>query len=174
MSSFTRRRRDGRLAAMISEPMIELLTQVVRELGEVIEAPPSGAIADRLFQRAYLDPTEEHAEQEWQSVVHDDLAESRAQAIGAVLGDLEAALQKAKPTGDATLVLTDDTAWLTVVNDARLTLGVLLEISDDDQEPTFATDDPRSQTAFVYGLLGGIQQELVEALLEELGESGTD
>ena len=38
------------------------------------------AVTQRLFPRAYLDPTEEEAESQWQELVHDDLVEARLDA----------------------------------------------------------------------------------------------
>ena len=48
------------------------------------QAGRDNAATERLFPRAYLDPTEEDAETEWQAVVHDDLVREKLAALDAV------------------------------------------------------------------------------------------
>ena len=50
----------------------------------------------------------------------------------------------------------------------RLVLGTLLEINDDDQELAFDPDDPEARTQALYGYLGGLLDEIVDAQLEAL------
>jgi len=168
-----RRRREGGVVVTLPAPVAQLLANVVRDLGEVIAAPPPGEVRDRLFPRAYLDPTEERAEQEFQSVVHDDLVRTRLEAIAAVVGDLDGG--SAAGSDRVEIALDDDAAdrWLTVLNDARLTLGTVLEVTEEDPLE-FPDDDPRAAGAEMYGLLSMLQGELVEAVLEQLPETGTD
>jgi uncharacterized protein DUF2017 len=168
-----RRRRDGRVVVTLPAPVAQLLAQVVNELGEVFASPPPGEVTNRLFPRAYLDPTEENAEQEFQSLVHDDLVRTRLDAVAAVVADLEGAT----PTSsDRVEIVLDDDAedrWLTVLNDARLTLGTVLGVTED--EPLdFPADDSRAAGADMYALLSALQGELVEVVLDELPETGTD
>ena len=168
-----RRRRDGRVVITLPAPVAQLLGRVVAELGEVFTSPPAGEVTDRLFPRAYLDPTEEHAEQEFQSLVHGDLVRTRLDAVAAMVADLEAA----RPVGaDRIEIVLDDEAehrWLTVLNDARLTLGTVLGVTED-QPLEFPDDDPRAAGADMYGLLSALQGELVEVVLAQLPETGTD
>ncbi len=168
-----RRKRDGRVVVTLPAPVAQLLGQVIAELGEVFTSPPAGEVTNRLFPRAYLDPTEEDSEQEFQSLVHDDLVRARLDAVAAVVANLESA----KPAGsDRVETVLDDEAehaWLTVLNDARLTLGTVLGVTED--EPlVFADDDPRAAGADMYALLSALQGELVEVLLAQLPETGTD
>jgi hypothetical protein len=170
---FERRRKDGAIVVKLPEGAVALLKQVVGEVSQVVAAPPNGELRDRLYPRAYLDPTEESAEQQWQGLVHDDLVQARVAAIGSVLADLEGA---AGAGGDDVEIVLDDeaqTRWLTVLNDARLTLGTLLGVSED--EPlSFAADDPRATTAAVYELLGEIQADLVDVMLSALPKDGRE
>jgi uncharacterized protein DUF2017 len=168
-----RRKRDGRVVVTLPGPVAQLLGQVIAELGDVFTSPPAGEVTNRLFPRAYLDPTEEHAEQDFQSLVHDDLVRTRLDAVAAMVADLEAAT----PAGsDRVEIVLDDEAehrWLTVLNDARLTLGTVLGVTED--EPLeFPDDDPRAAGADMYALLSALQGELVEVVLEQLPETGTD
>jgi hypothetical protein len=67
-------------------------------------------------------------------------------------------------------VLTEEqlTAWMQAINSLRLVLGTLLDISDDDQELQFDPDDPEARTQALYGYLGGLLDEIVDAQLELL------
>jgi len=169
---FDRRGRDRRLVMTLPAPIVELLRNVITELAEVVEQP-DGEVGQRLFPRAYLDPTEETAEREWQSAVHDDLVTTRLQAINTLVADLDGGRRK---RGDAVEILLDEAAetrWLTVLNDARLALGTALGVTED--EPLeFAPDDPRANVADLYALLSALQDELVAAILAVLPATGTD
>lgn len=170
---FERRRKDGRVVLTLPDGAVTLLKQVVSEVSEVVATPPEGELRDRLYPRAYLDHTEESAEQQWQELVHDDLAHARVGAIASVIADLDAATKTGRD--DVEIVLDDDaqTRWLTVLNDARLTLGTLLGVSED-APLAFAEDDPRSTTAAVYDLLGEIQADLVDVMLSALPREGIE
>jgi hypothetical protein len=170
---FERRKKDRRLVLSLPAQAAVLLRQVILELGEMFAAPTPGAVSDRLFPRAYLDPTEEEAETQWQDLVHDDLVQGRADAVAAVA----AALDGATPGRNdwVTIVIDGDDAemqWLTLLNDARLALGTILGVSQDEIM-TFADGDPRAATAEVYHLLGAVQDDLIDVLLGDLPEEGT-
>lgn len=164
--TFKRRRKDGRIVVTLPEPAITVLGHVLDELAGVVGDPQAGAIKDRLFPRAYLDPTEEDAERQWQALVHDDLVSARVAAIAAVRADLD----QGSPI---TLDEDGETRWLTVLNDARLTLGTALGITDDDPL-VFAPDDPRAAGAEMYAFLTALQGDLVDVLLGELPTAGSD
>ena len=51
------------------------------------------------------------------------------------------------------------------VNSLRLVLGTMLEITDDDQELAFDPNDPNARTVALYGYLGGLLDEIVDAQL---------
>jgi hypothetical protein len=168
-----RRRRDGRVVITLPAPVAQLVGQVVAELGDMLTAPPDGAISSRLFPRAYLDPTEEHAEQEFQSLVHGDLVRARLEAVAAMNADLDAARPVGSDRVEIVLDAEGEHRWLTVLNDARLSLGTVLDVSED--EPLeFPDHDPRAAGAEVYALLSALQGELVEVALAQLPETGTD
>jgi hypothetical protein len=56
-------------------------------------------------------------------------------------------------------------AWLGLLNDVRLVLGVNLDVDEDtlDEPPTDA-DDPRAQALGVYSWLGWVQESLLQCL----------
>ena len=56
-------------------------------------------------------------------------------------------------------------AWLGVLNDARLALGVALDISEDLDYRTIRPDDPSAAAYGAYGWLTSLQGQLVDALI---------
>jgi hypothetical protein len=171
---FERRGARGPTVLVLPEAAFALLRHVVSELGEMIGASAPGPVTDRLFPRAYLDPTEEEAEREWQALVHDDLARGRIEAVAAVIADIDAARPAGR--GLAEVALDGDAAetrWLTVLNDCRLALGTVLDARED--EPLeFPADDPRAASVEVYEFLGAVQDDLLAVLEGDLPEEGTE
>ena len=68
--------------------------------------------------------------------------------------------------GEIQLTLDQAEAWLAALNDVRLALGVMLEISEDmpDELPE---DDPRAGYLGVYQWLTAVQGGLIEVLSDE-------
>jgi hypothetical protein len=56
-------------------------------------------------------------------------------------------------------------AWLGLLNDVRLVLGVNLDVDEDTlDEPLHDEDDPRTQALGVYSWLGWVQESLLQCL----------
>jgi hypothetical protein len=164
-----RRDRGGRVALRFEPIEIETLVAVVADLRAVIEAGAADdPVSRRLFPRAYLDPTEEEAEVEWQALVQPDLLRIRLDALAAVTESLKAAVPARH--GNLEIVLDEDSEaqWLGVLNDARLALGTALDITEETEMRDFAADDPRQDQFLLYSALTSLQGELIEALLGEL------
>jgi hypothetical protein len=94
--------------------------------------------------------------------MHDDLLTTKIKALEVLGSSLERAERKG---GRITVQLTEEEAlaWLGVLNDVRLTLGVRLEISDDldgDVDPA----DPRAPGLRLLYYLGWLEEHLVAAL----------
>ncbi len=157
--SRVRRSGDG-LQLTLRADEVELLRHLGGELRDVLGASGDPAL-DRLFPTAYLDPTEEDAEAEWQDMVRPTLLQGRLEAMDTVAGALEG-----EHRGKVTLGLGPDdvAAWLGVVNDLRLTLGVRLELTDDFDWRSIREDDPRAPAFVVYDWLTHLQGDLLGAL----------
>jgi hypothetical protein len=60
--------------------------------------------------------------------------------------------------------------WVAALNDVRLALGVVLEVTEDEQ--VIDPDDPRAHGFDLYHWLTWLQGSLVEVLLESEPEEG--
>jgi hypothetical protein len=174
MSSF-KAARDGSVKATLTEPEAELLRTLPEELRAVYDPDNEGDPARaRLFPRAYLDPTEEHAEEDWQSLVHPELLRDRLDALARIAALLDGA--QVSRRGDVVLQLDPDavTALLALLNDARLTLGTRLDVTEETEFAGLDSDDPRAPGLAAYAWLTYLEGDLIEALLSRMPESGTD
>jgi hypothetical protein len=165
---WVRRDRSGQVALRFEPIEIETLAGVVADLRAVVEAGAGDdPVSRRLFPRAYLDPTEEEAEVEWQALVQPDLLRVRLDALTAVTDGLEGAVPARH--GDLEIVLDEqsEAQWLGVLNDARLALGTALDVTEETELRDFAADDPGRDQFLLYSALTSLQGELIEALLGE-------
>ena len=90
------RRRGGTVDATFEPGELELLEGLPEQLRTLYGADDDDPARARLFPRAYLDPTEEQAEAEWQALVHPGLMDARLEALS-VLQTTIAAAEPAKP-----------------------------------------------------------------------------
>ena len=162
------RRRDGSLDVTLERAELELVRDLPDQLRALYEGSHDDPARERLFPRAYLDPTEEQAEQEWQELVHPGLLAGRLEA----LARLTATLDGAEPTRRDRVVVhldpDDVPAWLAVLNDARLALGARLGVTDDVDLGEVNPDDPNAAVIAAYRWLTYLEGELVETLLGDL------
>ncbi|MCJ7672887.1 MAG: DUF2017 domain-containing protein [Acidimicrobiia bacterium] len=159
-------RKGSVIRCTLSEPERELLRELPDQLRSLYASDdPDDAVTARLFPRAYLDPTEEAAEQEWIALVRPELLRSKLAALELVV----AALESASPNRRGRLVvnLSDDdvAAFLGVLNDARLALGTTIGVTDDLDLSELDPSDPESAAYAAYGWLTYLEGELVETLL---------
>jgi hypothetical protein len=166
------RTREGALLVTLHPQEVELLGEILRDLRALIEMPPGeNAVSSRLYPRAYLDPTEEDAEQQWQSLVHDDLVAARVDALDEVT---RALAQENVPDDEGFVPVTIDEETegrlLTVLNDARLALGTIADVGEDldEEELHLMPSDPRWHLLRTYRYLTELQAELVDVLLAEV------
>jgi hypothetical protein len=148
-------------AAVLTRLCEELITLLSIEEGE--EPDAADPVLDRLFPRAYLDPTEEAAESDWQRLVHGDLLDGRRRALATVEGTLAGAEMR---RNRFELTLSEEQAldWLAVLNDARLALGTRLEVTEDLDLSGLDPDDPDTAPFAVYWWLGVLEERLIDVL----------
>jgi hypothetical protein len=141
--------------------------EALRDLAGQLEGLLSGGvptygtdpIRDRLFPRAYVDPTEDRAESDFQSVVHDELVRAKSEALAALVDDLDGEGRIAVELDE-----TQIEQWVAALNDVRLAVGTAIGVTEDDVD--LADDDPRAFGFATYDWLTWLQGSLVEALLE--------
>jgi hypothetical protein len=131
----------------------DVLRTLPAQLGELLDdGDREDPVVRRLFPSAYLDDVEAAAE--FDSVVRDDLVRERRRA-----------LEEMTRTIDATSVNEEELlAWLAVVNDVRLVLGVRLAVTEETTPADFAGDGDAETSYALYAYLSYLEEEMVEAL----------
>ena len=171
--TFNRNKSTRKLDVVLEAGEAAVLTRLCQELTTLLDkdtaesgedSEQSDPVLERLFPRAYLDPTEEAAESEWQRFVHDDLVVGRRQAVQTVESTLAGAHAR---RGRLELSLDDEQtqAWLAVINDARLALGTRLEVTEDMDLSRLDPGDPDTAPYAVYWWLGVLEERLIDVLL---------
>ncbi len=114
----------------------------------------------RLFPTAYANDPERDAG--YQIFARDQLIEQRREAIEVIRSTVEAETM----TGE------ELAAWMGILNDFRLVLGTLLDVSEDDIE--LDMDSPDAGTHLLYHELGQLVSAMVESLTTSLPEPEDD
>jgi Domain of unknown function (DUF2017) len=165
---WVRRDRTGRVVLRFEPIEVETLIDVVEELrGVVASGARDDPVSRRLFPRAYLDPTEEESEEQWQALVQPDLMRERLDALAAVTASLTDAAPGRRGTLEIVLTEASQGQWLGVLNDARLAHGTALDLTEETELDDFGDDDPRRGRFLLYAALTALQGELVDALLSD-------
>ena len=167
---------DGSVVLTLHEREIQVLQWVFSDLGRMLtdhdRSPGDGgssvdAVTQRLYPRAYLDPTEEAAENQWQELVHDDLVEARLSAMTEVVRSLDAAVPVPGYEGAREILLDEERAgmWIRVLNDARLAIGTALEVTPEWDLDAIDPADPNFELHALYAWM----TQLLGALLAVQG-----
>jgi hypothetical protein len=122
------------------------------------DEPPDDPILARLLPDAYSDDPEASAE--FRRYTEQSLRSGKIAAAQGLLATLPA------DGGKVTLNEEQCQDWLRALNDLRLALGVILDITEEveRQSQQLSADDPRSVYMAVYQQLSYLQQSLVLAL----------
>ncbi|HEX2416859.1 MAG TPA: DUF2017 family protein [Micromonosporaceae bacterium] len=145
---------------------VGILRRVFTETANLVSdrhsADPAAA---RLFPEAYPDDVAES--EEFRRFTEDELRAEKSHQIGVVLGCLP------HRAGQVRLDEDHAEAWLRALTDARLTLGIRMEIDENTdlgaEIDNAAMRDPtgfRAVQLSVYGYLTYVQESLIEALTE--------
>ena len=141
----------------LSDEEGQLLKGIVREYLELLDADrrPDDPVIARLFPSAsFDDPT---LEADFRDLSADDLDQHKRRTANRVLDYLE--------TGDLH-PLTDEEqeAWLVLLNDLRLAMGVRLGVDEDTFNTIPNPNDPAQWPLSVLDYLTALQGSLIEAL----------
>jgi hypothetical protein len=148
--------RQGRYVLKLDDRERELIRQILGDMRALLTLDADDPRVRRLYPAAYADDPEK--EDEYRLLTHEELRSSRLANVDAVEASIEAELLSEEQL----------TSWMQAINSLRLVLGTLLEINEDDQELTFDPEDPDARTQALYGYLGGLLDEIVDAQLEAL------
>lgn len=162
MTAAFRREPDDRVRVRLESGEAALLKSLEDQLRELIDQD-EGDVHDRLFPRVYLDPTEDAAEQEWQRLMHADLLRTKLRAAEVFAESLERADTGGRTT-DVVLEPGEVEAWLGALNDLRLGLGVLLDVTPETDLASVRPEDPRAPGLHLYGWLTWLLGSLVDAV----------
>ena len=143
-------------ALTLDERERALIRQILGDMRALLMLDAEDPRVRRLYPAAYADDAEK--EDEYRKLTHEELRLLRLANVDAVEASIDAELLSEEQL----------TAWMQAINSLRLVLGTLLDIADDDQELAFDPDDPEARTQALYGDLGGLLDEIVDAQLEAL------
>lgn len=163
------RLRPGEMAVLagLLEQLVDVLDDSGDATGDELErivgagprARPDDPVLARLLPDAYAD--DEEAAGEYRRLTEGDLRAGKVTAARRVLAGLQA-------SGDGHLRLDDEDAeaWLSALNDLRLSLGTRLDVTEDTyaEVERMAPDDPRRPALTAYMWLGWLQETLVQAV----------
>jgi hypothetical protein len=160
---FTRRGSGcvARLDAVEAEVLRDVLSEVMELVADDLDR--SDPVVARLFPDHY--PRDLETSGELHRYTDDDLKAAKLEQAGVVLGAL--------PRGGGMVRLDEEEAetWLRALTDARLALGLRLDVRDDtnleeeiDDAVLADPTSPRVQQLSVYAFLTLLQASLVEAL----------
>jgi hypothetical protein len=123
-------------------------------------------VVDRLFPDVYPDRPEESVD--FRRYTEGDLKTAKIDQAGAVLAAIPAGAG-----GEVRLDAEEAEAWLRALNDARLAMGVRLEITAEtdlqEELDEAVLRDPTSTRVFqlsVYAYLGYLQESLLNSLVD--------
>lgn len=163
MSKPIKRRRDGTLLVKLPAAGVSMLREAISGLEATLD--PGAPEQVRLFPRAYADDADEA---HFEEMTRGYLLDSKRDAIRLVGG----ALDRAHTKGDVVdLILEPDevNALLGSLNDLRLVIGTLLEVTDEEQpRGLLPPDHPDAPRVNSYLWLGAVQETILDALLSEL------
>lgn len=127
-----------------------MLRALPTQLRDAIAADPKDDAFRRLFPPAYVNDPQ--AEQEYRHLVGPELDEQRTLALDTLA-----------KTADATELTAEQMeAWLRALNDIRLWLGTLLDVTEDESEA-----EPEDPPHMLYHALTALQAIVIDVLSGE-------
>lgn len=155
----------GRVRASLAREELELLRNLPGELRTVLDAGATDPATERLFPPAYHQTEDAEAAAEYRRLMNEELVAGKQAAADLLAESLERAARHGS-RWSVDLTEEEALAWLGVLNDIRLTLGVRLEIKDD-LDGHLDESDPRAPGLRLLYYLGWLEELLLEAVAEE-------
>ena len=158
---FKRLGRD-RIRVRLGADEVAVLRGLPEQLRAVLTETADDPVKRRLFPPAYLEPEDAERDAEYRRLMHDELVQGKLANLEVVTGTLDRGHSTMR-RWTVDLTAEEATAWLGVLNDLRLALGVRLDITEDfDGQVDDA--DPRAPAMHLLSYLGWLEEHLLEAL----------
>ncbi len=125
---------------------------------------PAGTVRQRLFPAAYSDPLDE---MEFQELVSTQISSDRLAAVEDFAETLQGGSVR-RSWWSRELDAEQAAAWLSALNDARLTLAMVVGVTSEDHWSTRPDRSDPTSVALYY--LGWLQDQLLGALMGSLDE----
>jgi hypothetical protein len=153
---------DDRVRVRLAHDEVAILRGLPDQLRAVLAEGGDEPVNQRLFPPAYLDVADIEHDTEFHRLMHDDLVTEKLANLDLVTDTLARGSTSVRRW---TVELTDEeaTAWLGVLNDLRLALGVRLDITEDFDGDVDDTD-PRAPALRLLSYLGWLEEQLLDAL----------
>jgi hypothetical protein len=153
---------NDRVRVRLAQDEVAILRGLPDQLRSVLAEGGDEPVNQRLFPPAYLDVADIEHDAEFHRLMHDDLVTEKLANLDLVTDTLARGSTSVRRW---TVELTDEeaTAWLGVLNDLRLALGVRLDITEDFDGDVDDTD-PRAPALRLLSYLGWLEEQLLDAL----------
>jgi hypothetical protein len=153
---------NDRVRVRLAQDEVAILRGLPDQLRSVLAEGGDEPVNQRLFPPAYLDVADIEHDTEFHRLMHDDLVTEKLANLDLVTDTLARGSTSVRRW---TVELTDEeaTAWLGVLNDLRLALGVRLDITEDFDGDVDDTD-PRAPALRLLSYLGWLEEQLLVAL----------
>jgi Domain of unknown function (DUF2017) len=152
----------GRVRVRLGHDEVAVLRGLPDQLRTVLGEGEGEPVNQRLFPPAYLDVADIEHDTEFHRLMHDDLVKEKLTNLDLVTDTLARGSTSVRRW---TVELTEEeaAAWLGVLNDLRLALGVRLDITEDFDGDVDDTD-PRAPALRLLSYLGWLEEQLLDAL----------
>jgi len=145
-----------RVRVRLANDEVAVLRGLPDQLRSVLRESEDEPVNQRLFPPAYLDVADIEHDTEYHRLMHDDLVTEKLANLDLVTDSLARGTASMRRW---TVELTNEeaTAWLGVLNDLRLALGVRLDITEDFDGDVDDTD-PRAPALRLLSYLGWLEE----------------
>ena len=153
---------NDRVRVRLAHDEVAVLRGLPDQLRSVLAEGGDEPVNQRLFPPAYLDVADIEQDSEYQRLMHDDLVSEKLANLDLITDTLARGTASVRRW---TVELTEEeaAAWLGVLNDLRLALGVRLDITEDYDGDVDDTD-PRAPAFRLLSYLGWLEEQLLDAL----------
>jgi hypothetical protein len=151
-----------RVRVRLGHDEVAILRGLPDQLRTVLGEGQDEPVNRRLFPPAYLDVANIEHDTEYHRLMHDDLVKEKLANLDLVTDTLSRGSTSVRRW---TVELTGEeaAAWLGVLNDLRLALGVRLDITEDYDGDVDDTD-PNAPAFRLLSYLGWLEEQLLDAL----------